>query len=418
MKKYKSALLAVACVAAPTLAAPIIAQGSAALDAGPTVARTLAIEDAMRQAALQQGAQLTSTQYMSSGALSESTHLSAMPTTGQMTVLSEYAQDDLYHVRIALDEKKEKPHSSTQCAGPTHRALRRKLATSYFAVERPMEASDLDALGSALADELAQRLASFKQVFSVRSLGRLSVLPFPKQAPDPYSGKRNVVELAREYDTQFIVSGRVVSTAVSARSIRPSVAEAINSSPQWSHYRGWFSALTGNMLKMKPSARQFDIELWVYDGLTGALLINDRLGSEAQGDVLVAPAQPFASSAFWNSDYGLAIDQVLKQATTRIVATLSCIPFTTRIVRVGKEGLVYLGVGSVDGLQVGDQLLVYRSLAEDALQTLVSQQALGIPETLLGDLSLIQVQPSLSIAIAKTRMAVEEGDWARFMVHQ
>jgi hypothetical protein len=46
----------------------------------------------------------------------------------------------------------------------------------------------------------------------------------------------------------------------------------------------------------------------------------------------------------------------------------------------------------------------------------VSGQELGVPETLLGDVSLIQVQPNLSVAVAHgTRAAVQPGDLLRFI---
>jgi hypothetical protein len=399
---------------APLLAAPLIAQGSASLDAGVPAAREMAIQDAMHQAALSNGAQVESAQYMNSGAVSESTSLSAAPLSGKVTVLEEGVQDGLYQVRIKL-EPREGHEAAAGCLMPGGRNLRRRVVTSYFNVDHPADASDLSALGVKLPHELAMRLARYGNVIGARDAGNIGVLPAPGLT-DPALAANNVRRLAQDDDGQFVVSGRVSSSAVVKRGVQFSAFASSLGSQQAAAYDGPLSGFTGGALQYRPSAREFEIELWIYDGLTGALLSNQRLSTQAQGDVSPDQAPAFASGAFWATPYGAAIDHLLDQAVSQIASTLSCLPYTARVLRVGAGGQVYLDAGGVDGLQVGDKLLIYRPQINQEVQSSSSGSVYGVPETLLGDLSVIQVQPQLSIAVAQSvRGKVESGDWVRFI---
>lgn len=417
--KLLAAALVAAFFFAPLQAAPIIAQGSASLDAGESVAREMAIQDAMHQAALSQGAQIESGQYMNSGVVSESSSLSAAPLSGKVKVLSEGTKDGLYQVRIQVDPVASSPASSSysrnqRCSSPKGHALRRRVITAYFTVDRPAEASDLDALGIKLPHELAMRLSRQGGSISARDAGNVTVMP-SGYLTDPNLGAAGVRQLAQSTDSQFVVTGRVLSTSVTDRSVRLSLFESNKTSDQGVYYSGPFSALTGGALKYRAVKRQFDMELWVFDGLTGTLLTNQRLSTVAGGDVQPKQPLPFASAEFWESDYGENVSELLDQAVDSVVGTLSCIPFSARVLRVDK-GRVYLDAGGMDGLQVGDKLMVYRPRIDESLQVPVSARLLGVPESLLGDVSVIQVQPNLSIAVPQgARSAVREGDILRFM---
>jgi len=415
-------LLVAALVAAlfflPVAAAPIIAEGSASLDAGVTAAREMAIQDAMQQAALSRGAQVESAQYMNSGEVSESSSLSAQPLAGKVNVLNERTQDGLYRVRIQVDPSEPSSHSgisAARCSSPNGRTLRRRVITAYFNVDRPAEASDLDALGVKLPHELAMRLARQGSI-TARDAGTLTVMPNGYLA-DPVLGAAGARQLALTADVQFVVAGRIVSTAVTERSLRLSLFESDKTGQQQGvAYSGPFSAMTGGALIYRSVARRFDMELWIYDGLTGTVLTNQSLTTLAKGDVEPKSPLPFATPEFWRTDYGRQIDTLLDNVVEQVTSTLSCIPFSARVLHVENGRKVYLDAGGMDGLQVGDKLLVYRQHGDATLQTPVSGRLLGVPETLLGDVSVIQVQPNLSIAVVQdVRAGVQDGDLVRFI---
>lgn len=411
------ALLLAAWCLPPVLAAPIIAQGSAPLDAGVSVAREMAIQDALHQAALSQGARIDSAQYMNSGMVSESASLSAEPVSGKVVVLDEHADDGLYQVRIRLEPDPPRSNKSQNTCNTDGRSLRRRMVTANFTVDHPGDASDLDSLGIQLAQELARRLGQLDgRGFSVQDVGNIAVLPDHQQT-SPAEGSAAARQLASNKNVQFVVAGRVVSTAVVKREPRLSFFGSTTTSQQGFYYNGPGSELLGPGLIYRPVARQFEMDIWVYDGLTGALLINRRLSDVAHGDVVPSRPVLFATAAFWGTDYGETVDQVLDRAVKTITGTLACLPYSARVLRVDGNRQVYLDAGVMDGMQPGDKLLLYRQRTADQIQDPASGKNLGLPETLLGDVTVIQVQPELSVAVSQSsnKLAVQAGDLVRFV---
>jgi hypothetical protein len=425
MRLLSAALAAVLFLPA-AWAESIEAQGSAPLDAGVTAARQLAIQDALKQAALSRGAHLTSAQYVNAGQVSESSQLTATPLSGKVEVLDEQQKDGLYLVRIRVDVAPPVAAAQPVAAaapvpngagcGDGGRSLRRRVVLAHFFVDEPAEAGDLDSLGMRLPHELATRLDSTgAAVLSARDAGTVSVLP-DRFLRDPKQGAVYVRALAQAESAQFVVSGRVFSTAVTDRSVHGVAFGVPPSGEPGVAYTGPFADFLGARLAYRPSARQFDIEVWIYDGVTGSLLQLKRLSAVAHGDVQPERPIPFASAGFWSTDYGKTIDGVLNDAVQDVIGTIHCIPFSARVARVGSDGMIYLDAGGMDGLQVGDKLLLYRPRLPDALQSAPDGSTLGVPESLLGDVTVIQVQPNLAVAVSQdAKSPVESGDIVRFM---
>ncbi|VEB42245.1 Uncharacterised protein [Chromobacterium violaceum] len=113
------------------------------------------------------------------------------------------------------------------------------------------------------------------------------------------------------------------------KGVRLSLFESNNTSQQGAFYNGPFAGMFGNGVKYVPTQRQFDLEFWIYDGLTGSLLARERVNAwPAPRANHPAPAQPFASGAFWQGDYGKLVSQLLDRASDRIDNIISCIPFS------------------------------------------------------------------------------------------
>lgn len=394
-------------------AAKLLGTGVATLDNGVPAAREMAIQDAVRQAALAQGASLQSTEYAQAGQVSDTTRLSAAPLSGKVTVLREYQRDGLYYVEVEVDTEGVLA-GSLRCAPPGGKALRRRVVATYFDVERVADASDMPELAMQLPAELARRL-SVGGPFMASAAGRLSVLTDPRLT-EPQAGVETVREIGRREGAQFVLAGRVLDTAVSGSGVRVSLFDGDRGGEQAVFYNGPFSGLLGGAVRYRPTARQFDIEIWVYDALTGALLANHRLSGTGTGQVAPPAPRPFGSAAFWRSDYGRAVDKLLDQATGKVADTLACIPFAARVARVDAGKRVYLNAGGLSGLAVGDRLLVYKPQPASPLRGAGTVGELGIAEALSGTVVLTQVQPGLSIGVMQNaRLAVEEGDYLRFL---
>ncbi|MBV8049467.1 MAG: flagellar assembly protein T N-terminal domain-containing protein [Paludibacterium sp.] len=413
LNRFCAALVAALfCVAAS--AAPIEANGTAPMDAGATAAREMAIQDALRQAALSQGAQVDSAQYMNSGQVSESTSLSAAPISGKVRVLEEHEEGGLYQVRVSIDPDPATAHTAAGCRSPVGRALRRRVVAAYFYIDHEADASDLDALGVRLAHDVARRLAQRSNEFAARDAGNIGVLP-DSHLTEPDLAASAVRQLAASTNSQFVVTGRVLSAAVTNRGPRLTFFGSTISSQQGLFFNGPPAALFGPGLIYRSTAREFQLELWIYDGLTGSLLRTQQFSTIATGYVQPKTPLVYGTEAFWQTDYGEEINTLMDNVTNEVASTLSCIPFSARVLRVAGDQL-FLDAGGLDGLQVGDKLLVYRQRLSNAVIDPQSGRELGVPETLLGDVSLIQVQPNLSVAVAHgARAAVQAGDLLRFV---
>ncbi|ATP28499.1 hypothetical protein CR207_08855 [Chromobacterium violaceum] len=418
-----AALAAAFVLSAAARAERLSAEGVAPLDNGPVAARQMAIQDALKLISIRQGARIESTQVMEMGRQGESgTLTAAAPVQGSVRVLSEYAEGKLYHVKVEVDTAKaasvsnsaSERRSDPSCPMPVGRSMKRKLVTTYFDVARPAEASDMPDLATALPTELARRL-SRNAMLMVRDANTVSVLADSRIA-EPDAGWQTASQLGQRENVQFVVAGRVLSTSVTEKGVRLSLFESNNTSQQGAFYNGPFAGMFGNGVKYVPTQRQFDLEFWIYDGLTGSLLARERVNGMAssKGPIIPPQPQPFASGAFWQGDYGKLVSQLLDRASDRIDNIISCIPFSARVVRLeGKR--VYINAGLLDGMAVGDKLLLYKRASGQPLRDLISGRELGMPESLNGDVSLIQVQPNFSIGLVQgSGRAPSEGDYVRF----
>ncbi|WP_255496514.1 flagellar assembly protein T N-terminal domain-containing protein [Aquitalea sp. LB_tupeE] len=421
-----AALVAAFAFSAPLLAAPIVAEGVADMEAGSPAAREMAIRDALQQAAISNGAELQSLQLVQSGNLSESSVLSAPALQGKVKVLQEYSRDGMYHVRLSIDPQASAagpvgsaptPAQNASCGMPAGRTLRRKLLTTYFYVVNPSEANDLRNLATALPTDLARRLRQQSQ-FEVRNAGHLTVLS-NMAADEPMAGWDTVRELGRREDVQFVVAGRVLSTGVVAKGVQHSMFESNKTSQQGAYYTGPLAGMFGQAFKYAPTARQFDLEVWVYDALTGAVLADQRVSQVARGKVVPQLPVDFATAAFWEGDYGRVVDALLDQTTRQLGEVLSCIPLSAKVVKVEDGRQVFINAGGLDGMKVGDQMLLYKPRSAQIVRSGGGVRELGVPEDLSGTITLTQVQPNFSIAqVQSARLKVEEGDYVRFMTRR
>ncbi|BBH12167.1 hypothetical protein CH06BL_14150 [Chromobacterium haemolyticum] len=413
-------LLAAAFAAAfvcPVGAEVMRAEGVASLDNGVAAAREQALQDALKMVALRQGARVEASQGLDYGKSSESGSLTPLaPAQGAVKVTQEFQQGKLYHVLVEVDTGKPSGAARGKepaCAMPPGRSLRRKIVTTYFQVDRPAEASDMPELATGLPTELSRRLGA-NRMYSLLDANTVSVLPDSRVA-EPAAGAEIARRIGQSEDAQFVVAGRVLATGATAKGLRKSLYESNNTSQQGTFYNGPFAGLFGGGVKYVPTERQFDAEVWVYDALTGALLARDRVSELAKGDVTPNPPRPFASAAFWQSDYGQAVNRALDQAVSRIGNVISCIPFSARIVKLVDARQVYINAGSLDGVAVGDKFLVYQRKSAQPVRDLISGRELGVLETLAGDVIISQVQPNFAVGAVQSQGKVSEGDYVRFM---
>lgn len=407
-----AALLFGASVAAQT----IEAEGVAAIAAdGRDQARQRAVQDALHQASLSASALVQgSSSVNGAGELKENLQVTTNARVANHTVLQEWESNGLLHVLVRAEVQDEAPPCGTTSAAPAAAAVQRKKVTvTRFYVANPIQVEDLADIRNGYPQELLRRLGVRGGVLPVNATS--SLLPGGGEADPDSPGNRDLIRrIAEQTGSQLVISGVIRDAGSGAETLRPYVGWQGSEKGRRSEIGlPWPGVAVG--VKPEASQRRLDVEVFVHDGLTGALVARQRQAAVTNGRVVVGRDIPFASAAFFATPFGSVVDQTLNSETAAIGRDLDCLPFAANIVRIdGKK--IYIDAGATSKLAVGDKLTVYRKNSFMPVAGL-SASALGIPETLATTLTLTQVQPLFSVgepAVEPGKAGIQVGDLVRF----
>lgn len=409
----------------PALAEIYRAEGMASLEVGRVAARQAAIEDALRQIAItHQGGLQGSSQAADGTVVAESLMLGPVSLPGKTRVLSETQRAGMLIVSVEHDT--DPPLPAAQQAGataggascqrsalPPGRFLARRIVSTYFSVQQPTQASDLGGIASWFPSQLARKL---NQQRDVQALDASQMSLFPQgQVQEPWQAVETVRDIGRRESVQFVLAGRIVDTAVTRKEPRPIAFDQRNDTDQGVYYTGPLSGLLGLSIQPVPVQRRLIVEYWLYDALSGGVLLREQLTREARGNVSMASMHLFDTGTLASSDYGRLIEQTVGEIAAKVRDTMQCLPFSSRVARVEGDK-VYLEAGALDGLALRDRLLLYKPRPASEVRRM-DGQVLGVPEQVIGDLEIVQVQPRLAVGrMRNSSLKVEAGDWVRFPV--
>lgn len=409
----------------PALAEIYRAEGMASLEVGRVAARQAAIEDALRQIAItHQGGLQGSSQAADGAVVAESLMLGPVSLPGKTRVLSETQRAGMLIVSVEHDT--DPPLPAAQQAGatgggascqrsalPPGRFLARRIVSTYFSVQQPAQASDLGGIASWFPSQLASKL---NQQRDVQALDASQMSLFPQgQVQEPWQAVETVRDIGRRESVQFVLAGRIVDTAVTRKEPRPIAFDQRNDTDQGVYYTGPLSGLLGLSIQPVPVQRRLIVEYWLYDALSGGVLLREQLTREARGNVSMASMHLFDTGTLASSDYGRLIEQTMGEIAAKVRDTMQCLPFSSRVARVEGDK-VYLEAGALDGLALRDRLLLYKPRPASEVRRM-DGQVLGVPEQVIGDLEIVQVQPRLAVGrMRNSSLKVEAGDWVRFPV--
>lgn len=366
----------------PLQAGVIEAEGVAAIrPTGIEQARQAAINDAIDRASKQVGVEVRgASRVVGEGFARDSSQVRATVRFVSVKVIREWRDDENVHVRIAADTDQPNVVAVLQ------RKYRKKVTATPFATRTSYQTDDVDEISIGVPNELLRRLESAGE-FLTRANSR-HVLS--KDATGLSHDTNAVIQLAKIYDSQFVISGEILDAG--------SLDEG--------GYLGFF----------KHKKRRFQIEIFVYDGLTGALVSRHRIDEFAEGDVVVGREKVFGSKAFLATNFGQAIGKAIDSAAEFVSRDLEPLPFTARVTRVA-EGQVYINAGGTSLVAPGDELVVYRKSRQLSMRGVDPDIHYGVAETPVAAVSIVQVQPMFSIATLSPSakgVVVEVGDLVRF----
>ena len=416
--KICRAALAALLLSATLSAAPFEGIAPTGLD-GLTSARDAAIRDALENASLYQGADIKASSFGDTDTL----RVRGQPT-GNYTILREWQANGFYHVMLEIKPPAATAPAPDSKAPATQRCgldYRRKALVTRLPVLSPSHLPDLARFPDEIQAELTRRLDASGHFLSKNSATEAA---FAVQAThsEPQWNAEWIRDLARRYGVQFVVGGMIRDAGFEGERYTFSHGNDIRAGERKTEFNIPLLNFFKAGVKATPSARRFELDVFVFDGISGTLIQRHRLAGSAQGNIMFGGEMVMGAGVgtgtgrFFNSDFGQLVDAKLNEAVTTIREDIKCIPFSAKIVRV-EAGRVYLDAGGTSRIAPGDRLQIYR-LRPGSIPIAASGQAipesLGWPEELAGTLTIKDVQPLFSTALPEGNLQVEVGDYVRF----
>jgi hypothetical protein len=271
---------------------------------------------------------------------------------------------------------------------PAH-IFKKKILATAFTVSSLGQVQDIEDIAHGFPRELLLRLEK-SGAFLARSSPDL--LSFSLQPETP--GVNLIKQVAAEFDSQFIISGEIRNAGVQVDK----------------KFMGLWETRT----------RHMEIELAIYDGVSGALLTRHNLHKQAADQANVGRDRPFGSAAFYATTYGQVINSILEESAALIISDLQEFPVLSRILKVSNDQVVF-DVGATSALAVGDVARLIVSNNELPTLGLRSHQpqivTYGTPHFDLGKVEVVQVQNLFSVGELAADIKpgqVKVGDFVRF----
>jgi hypothetical protein len=160
--------------------------------------------------------------------------------------------------------------------------------------------------------------------------------------------------------------------------------------------------------------RHIGIDVYVHDGMTGALLLQKRYVDEASGDVMIPSSYTVGSEGFRSTETGQKITDIIRKASRDIQQNLNCYPFSTRIADIQGDR-IFIDAGAQEKLNVGDQLIVYAT-ASDTLNLDGGSSFIQNDKQPVSVLTIQSITPRYAIGTIEgsaKKLGIRIGDWVR-----
>lgn len=360
------------CLVAPSLAETIESAGSAATgtEQSMQVTRQRAIADAERQALIRNGGALTAN---NDNGQRDTMQLYGDGQLGNSRVVDTQVRDGIMEVQVETNIN----GGASSCQSAKYR---KKIAVTSYPLLHPEQGADIYHLPNGLPTELIRILDQVSN-FQIKNVTQYSLFQNPEKAPTINANGDNtpITRLAEQLDAQFVVAGLVTDIGYDELTLVPFLD-----------------------IRTPPLKRRIKLEMFIYDGLTGALLARFPYYQEALGEVWFEQGVHADSGNFFSTQLGEKIHAMLETQARDLERHLNCYPLAARVVQVqGKE--VYINAGATSNLSAGDSLTLYQQvLADQVIYIPGNNQSLGFTEKPVATLTIKQVQPEFSIATPDT----------------
>jgi hypothetical protein len=336
-------------------------------------ARYRATQQAIKQAVLESGSRVNIKDELYNGELESSLEIRSSGYVQKARILSEEQNGDFLRVIARVDVTPD-----SQCStGPTS-YYKKTVGVTGFELQVPQQArlGELSNISRELPKDLADEIN--KQGY-LRALTATNIAIYPDLINAPsstnYDGSlTNVTRISEQLGVQYIVSG-VIRDIGELYLRRPDDKDAKD--------------LLDEEIDKE---RNFVVDIYIYDGFSGALLFEHRYNEIGNWDVSDHARIGFGSAKFWTVHYGKVVQQALKESALDTSEQLRCQPFIANIFRT-EGNRIHISAGSLAGIKQGDKFNVYRRYEVfnqlQSTQTQLNNANISV--------TIKQVQPNFSV---------------------
>ncbi|KGJ96977.1 flagella assembly protein FlgT [Colwellia psychrerythraea] len=297
-------------------------------DTSVELARTKAMENALKKALLVSGASVSSVQQVVNGLLTQDQiSIRASGSVNSIELVDEVHSDNLITVTIRADIF---PQERKCFAVNFKKSL--LLTRSHLINREQANVGEIYLIDKAVIRKLGQQL-NLQSAFTKTSSILNNKTEFSRLNNSLASNKVSQLtqSLSESTDSQYIMFSEITNTSFDK--------QATNSWLFWQ--QGIYP-------------RNFAINFYLYNGLNGELVWQDSYQNTAPWTFTKRIKVDVGGSAFWHSEYGLMIDNILDKVIKDIDENIMCEPSRGKIIQV-QGNQVTINLGREHGLKMGDE---------------------------------------------------------------
>jgi curli biogenesis system outer membrane secretion channel CsgG len=287
---------------------------------------------------------------------------------------------------------------TTQFTYPPFDGLKKRLAVLRFEnkVKTPLPDASWK-IGEGLTEMLTSELFKTGRFIMIERAALADVVKEQELGQTGLIRKETASRVGELLGAQLLITGAVTEFEAQARGGGGGVGYA------------------GFALKLQTQSAHVAVDVRLVDASTAQILSSMNAEASAQSTGLGFAANikgvGFGSDAFEKTPLGQATREAIHKAVIQIIKEMETVPWTARVVQV-KDSDVYVNAGTHVNLKPGTKLAAYVK-GEDLIDPATGLN-LGSKDTLIGTVTVREVQDRFSIGTFAGTGALKRGDLLKF----
>lgn len=403
-KRFLIFLLVLVGVAAcgEVFAETLVSTGRSVVKGDLEVARSEALNDAVRNAMLQQGGYVeAATNVQNGNVVDDQVRLAVHGKVRNIEVIDESHNNGIFKVKIKAEVVRQRGCGSSRAG-----SLSKSVLFTAFPRLKPetSRVGRLYNIDSDFADALSRRLYPVFGV-SAQVNDELTVISDTRYSNSNQLISDQVQNIAEEFQSQFIVSGSIddMSMVYPERYFERSGWDNIVLTTN-RLVGGWFSRPSDDI-----RIRNFSFRVVLFDGVSGQIIYDRRYQTGGIWDAGYTEIIKFGTPRFWATDYGQAVSGLVDKVVLELGHKIRCQPFMVNATVVEGQRTVHVDAGMNHGVKIGDVFGVYskRRVRHPYSSRSASAGYVSLNTRRLeaeSELKIIQTYPTYSLAKATMQL--------------